>query len=201
MGKVEKALKSHQRLYQTHGHVIYVIICKLLAWLLEMIVESVWQYVCYLFAGCWVSNLLWIHDCTYCVFADGKKLVTVLLRSWHFNNLLMIQSLVIQKWSLNAWGNSWLNRSWCDGSGLHTWPCNQLCYWLDLNFFLFFVSPLMSFCPLVLRLTGFQLPPPIVSTGSRLTLWLLSDYAVSGQGFKAAYEGNSTSIFIEYPLL
>uniref|UniRef100_A0A669EYE9 CUB and Sushi multiple domains 2 n=1 Tax=Oreochromis niloticus TaxID=8128 RepID=A0A669EYE9_ORENI len=38
------------------------------------------------------------------------------------------------------------------------------------------------------RLTGFQLPPPIVSTGSRLTLWLLSDYAVSGQGFKAAYE-------------
>ncbi|XP_059898687.1 LOW QUALITY PROTEIN: CUB and sushi domain-containing protein 1 [Gadus macrocephalus] len=38
------------------------------------------------------------------------------------------------------------------------------------------------------RLTGFQLPSPIVSTGSRLTLWLLSDYAVSGQGFKAAYE-------------
>lgn len=70
-----------------------------------------------------------------------------------------------------------------------------------LIFFSFFVSPLMSFCPLVLRLTGFQLPPPIVSTGSRLTLWLLSDYAVSGQGFKAAYEGNSTSILIEYPLL
>uniref|UniRef100_A0A8C6TIS3 CUB and Sushi multiple domains 2 n=1 Tax=Neogobius melanostomus TaxID=47308 RepID=A0A8C6TIS3_9GOBI len=38
------------------------------------------------------------------------------------------------------------------------------------------------------RLTGFQLPAPIVSTGSRLTLWLLSDYAVSGQGFKAGYE-------------
>lgn len=38
------------------------------------------------------------------------------------------------------------------------------------------------------RLTGFQLPAPIVSTGSRLTLWLLSDYAVSGQGFKAVYE-------------
>uniref|UniRef100_A0A673BJT4 CUB and Sushi multiple domains 2 n=1 Tax=Sphaeramia orbicularis TaxID=375764 RepID=A0A673BJT4_9TELE len=38
------------------------------------------------------------------------------------------------------------------------------------------------------RLTGFQLPSPIVSTGSRLTLWLLSDYAVSGQGFKAVYE-------------
>uniref|UniRef100_A0A8C6L3G6 CUB and Sushi multiple domains 2 n=1 Tax=Nothobranchius furzeri TaxID=105023 RepID=A0A8C6L3G6_NOTFU len=38
------------------------------------------------------------------------------------------------------------------------------------------------------RLTGFQLPSPVVSTGSRLTLWLLSDYAVSGQGFKAVYE-------------
>uniref|UniRef100_A0A8C2WMG0 CUB and Sushi multiple domains 2 n=1 Tax=Cyclopterus lumpus TaxID=8103 RepID=A0A8C2WMG0_CYCLU len=38
------------------------------------------------------------------------------------------------------------------------------------------------------RLSGFQLPSPIVSTGSRLTLWLLSDYAVSGQGFKAVYE-------------
>ncbi|XP_067112326.1 CUB and sushi domain-containing protein 2 [Osmerus mordax] len=38
------------------------------------------------------------------------------------------------------------------------------------------------------RLTGFQLPSPIVSTGPRLTLWLLSDYAVSGQGFKAVYE-------------
>uniref|UniRef100_A0AAY4DQP8 CUB and Sushi multiple domains 2 n=1 Tax=Denticeps clupeoides TaxID=299321 RepID=A0AAY4DQP8_9TELE len=38
------------------------------------------------------------------------------------------------------------------------------------------------------RLTGFQVPSPIVSTGSRLTLWLLSDYAVSGQGFKAVYE-------------
>ncbi|XP_036410979.1 CUB and sushi domain-containing protein 2 [Megalops cyprinoides] len=38
------------------------------------------------------------------------------------------------------------------------------------------------------RLTGFQLPAPIISTGPRLTLWLLSDYAVSGQGFKASYE-------------
>uniref|UniRef100_A0A8C1ULV9 CUB and Sushi multiple domains 2 n=1 Tax=Cyprinus carpio TaxID=7962 RepID=A0A8C1ULV9_CYPCA len=37
------------------------------------------------------------------------------------------------------------------------------------------------------RLTGFQLPAPIVSTGPRLTLWLLSDYAVSGQGFKAVF--------------
>ncbi|XP_031645143.1 LOW QUALITY PROTEIN: CUB and sushi domain-containing protein 1 [Oncorhynchus kisutch] len=38
------------------------------------------------------------------------------------------------------------------------------------------------------RLTGFQLPSPIVSTGPSLTLWLLTDYAVSGQGFKAVYE-------------
>ncbi|XP_072403925.1 CUB and sushi domain-containing protein 2-like [Chiloscyllium punctatum] len=38
------------------------------------------------------------------------------------------------------------------------------------------------------RLTGFQLPPPIVSSSSVLTLWLLSDYAVSAQGFRAVYE-------------
>ncbi|KAL4624103.1 CUB and sushi domain-containing protein 1-like [Arapaima gigas] len=38
------------------------------------------------------------------------------------------------------------------------------------------------------RLTGFELPAPIVSSTPRLTLWLLSDYAVSGQGFKASYE-------------
>ncbi|XP_055512126.1 CUB and sushi domain-containing protein 1-like [Leucoraja erinacea] len=39
------------------------------------------------------------------------------------------------------------------------------------------------------RLTGFQLPSPIVSSGSVLTLWLISDYAVSAQGFRAVYEG------------
>ncbi|XP_067863040.1 CUB and sushi domain-containing protein 2 [Heptranchias perlo] len=38
------------------------------------------------------------------------------------------------------------------------------------------------------RLTGFQLPPPVVSSSSVLTLWLLSDYAVSAQGFRAIYE-------------
>ncbi|XP_053123530.1 CUB and sushi domain-containing protein 2 isoform X5 [Hemicordylus capensis] len=38
------------------------------------------------------------------------------------------------------------------------------------------------------RLTGFQLPPPIVSTGVVLSLWLVSDYAVSAQGFQANYE-------------
>uniref|UniRef100_A0A8C9F9J0 CUB and Sushi multiple domains 2 n=1 Tax=Pavo cristatus TaxID=9049 RepID=A0A8C9F9J0_PAVCR len=39
------------------------------------------------------------------------------------------------------------------------------------------------------RLTGFQLPAPIVSTGVVLSLWLVSDYAVSAQGFQANYEG------------
>uniref|UniRef100_A0A803VYI3 CUB and Sushi multiple domains 2 n=1 Tax=Ficedula albicollis TaxID=59894 RepID=A0A803VYI3_FICAL len=38
------------------------------------------------------------------------------------------------------------------------------------------------------RLTGFQLPAPIVSTGLVLSLWLVSDYAVSAQGFQASYE-------------
>ncbi|XP_029427966.1 CUB and sushi domain-containing protein 2 isoform X2 [Rhinatrema bivittatum] len=38
------------------------------------------------------------------------------------------------------------------------------------------------------RLTGFQLPAPIVSTGTVLSLWLVSDYAVSAQGFRATYE-------------
>ncbi|CAF99444.1 unnamed protein product, partial [Tetraodon nigroviridis] len=47
----------------------------------------------------------------------------------------------------------------------------------------------VSLCDSHIWLTGFQLPSPIVSTGSRLTLWLLSDYAVSGQGFKVNYEG------------
>ncbi|CAL8364641.1 unnamed protein product [Arctogadus glacialis] len=51
------------------------------------------------------------------------------------------------------------------------------------------------------KLTGFQLPSPIVSTGSRLTLWLLSDYAVSGQGFKAAYEAQSMPCIGNAPVL
>ncbi|KAJ8402877.1 hypothetical protein AAFF_G00361910 [Aldrovandia affinis] len=43
------------------------------------------------------------------------------------------------------------------------------------------------------RLTGFQLPTPIVSSGPRLTLWFLSDYAVSGQGFTASYKERSAA--------
>ncbi|KAM4694506.1 CUB and sushi domain-containing protein 1 [Discoglossus pictus] len=41
---------------------------------------------------------------------------------------------------------------------------------------------------LKVRLSGFQLPSPIVSTGSILTLWFTTDFAVSAQGFKAVYE-------------
>ncbi|XP_054557111.1 CUB and sushi domain-containing protein 1 [Talpa occidentalis] len=41
---------------------------------------------------------------------------------------------------------------------------------------------------LKVRLSGFQLPSPIVSTGSILTLWFTTDFAVSAQGFKALYE-------------
>lgn len=66
---------------------------------------------------------------------------------------------------------------------------------LESNFGLDYQTDLFFSCSfhfsVSLRLTGFQLPSPIVSTGSRLTLWLLSDYAVSGQGFKAVYEGKT----------
>ncbi|KAG5194306.1 hypothetical protein JEQ12_013103 [Ovis aries] len=39
-----------------------------------------------------------------------------------------------------------------------------------------------------LWLSGFQLPSSIVSSGSILTLWFTTDFAVSAQGFKALYE-------------
>uniref|UniRef100_A0A8C7K6D5 CUB and Sushi multiple domains 3a n=1 Tax=Oncorhynchus kisutch TaxID=8019 RepID=A0A8C7K6D5_ONCKI len=38
------------------------------------------------------------------------------------------------------------------------------------------------------RLTGFQIPPPVTSTGSIFSLRLTSDFAVSAHGFKMAYE-------------
>ncbi|KAM5312551.1 CUB and sushi domain-containing protein 1 [Glossophaga mutica] len=41
---------------------------------------------------------------------------------------------------------------------------------------------------LKVRLSGFQLPSSIVSTGSILTLWFTTDFAVSAQGFRALYE-------------
>ncbi|XP_077568652.1 CUB and sushi domain-containing protein 1-like isoform X2 [Stigmatopora nigra] len=41
---------------------------------------------------------------------------------------------------------------------------------------------------LKLRLSGFMIPSPIVSTGSILALWFTTDFAVSAQGFKAVYE-------------
>ncbi|ELW48602.1 CUB and sushi domain-containing protein 2 [Tupaia chinensis] len=40
------------------------------------------------------------------------------------------------------------------------------------------------------RLTGFQLPATIVSAATVLSLRLISDYAVSAQGFRASYEGD-----------
>ncbi|MXQ94524.1 hypothetical protein E5288_WYG021617 [Bos mutus] len=40
-------------------------------------------------------------------------------------------------------------------------------------------------------LSGFQLPSSIVSSGSILTLWFTTDFAVSAQGFKALYEGKA----------
>ncbi|KAM6977904.1 CUB and sushi domain-containing protein 1a [Aplochiton taeniatus] len=42
---------------------------------------------------------------------------------------------------------------------------------------------------LKMRLSGFLIPSPIVSSGSVLALWFTTDFAVSAQGFKAIYEG------------
>ncbi|KAM7015668.1 CUB and sushi domain-containing protein 1a [Tautogolabrus adspersus] len=44
---------------------------------------------------------------------------------------------------------------------------------------------------LKLRLSGFMLPSPIVSSGSILALWFTTDFAVSAQGFRAVYEGKT----------
>ncbi|GLD72047.1 CUB and sushi domain-containing protein 3 [Lates japonicus] len=38
------------------------------------------------------------------------------------------------------------------------------------------------------RLTGFQVPPPVTSTGNVFSLRLTSDFAVSAHGFKLNYE-------------
>lgn len=48
------------------------------------------------------------------------------------------------------------------------------------------------------RLSGFQLPSSIVSTGSLLTLWFTTDFAVSAQGFKAMYEGRRLLCLASY---
>ena len=50
------------------------------------------------------------------------------------------------------------------------------------------------------RLSGFQLPSCIVSTGSILTLWFTTDFAVSAQGFKALYEGRMLVVHCAHPL-
>lgn len=41
------------------------------------------------------------------------------------------------------------------------------------------------------RITGFQLPAPVTSTGSIFSLRLTSDFAVSAHGFKIYYEGET----------
>lgn len=49
------------------------------------------------------------------------------------------------------------------------------------------------------RLSGFQLPSSVVSTGSILTLWFTTDFAVSAQGFKALYEGRMLTVPYAHP--
>uniref|UniRef100_A0A672HNV3 CUB domain-containing protein n=1 Tax=Salarias fasciatus TaxID=181472 RepID=A0A672HNV3_SALFA len=46
------------------------------------------------------------------------------------------------------------------------------------------------------RLTGFQVPAPVTSTGNVFSLRLTSDFAVSAHGFKLNYEGQETSVLI-----
>lgn len=49
------------------------------------------------------------------------------------------------------------------------------------------------------RLTGFQLPATIVSAATTLSLHLISDYAVSAQGFRASYEGRCPQPRVQWP--
>lgn len=95
-----------------------------------------------------------------------------------FLNLLIYPGLIKSSLGKKLAPDAQLSRRFVPHHRPHCWLDLVFCAWL-----------LLSLCPFVLRLTGFQLPSPIVSTGSRLTLWLLSDYAVSGQGFKVNYEG------------
>ena len=55
-------------------------------------------------------------------------------------------------------------------------------------------------CFFKFRLSGFQLPSSIVSTGSILTLWFTTDFAVSAQGFRALYEGRPSAVLRTRPL-
>lgn len=82
-------------------------------------------------------------------------------------------------------------------------PCQQSCFracasersmLLVGDAFSSFNLEHVLFFPLVclfLRLSGFMLPSPIVSSGSILALWFTTDFAVSAQGFKAVYEGKA----------
>ena len=54
----------------------------------------------------------------------------------------------------------------------------------------FLTQPLL-FPALLFRLTGFQVPSPVTSTGNVFSLRLTSDFAVSAHGFKLNYEGKA----------
>lgn len=59
---------------------------------------------------------------------------------------------------------------------------------------LLIISTCSSLC--FYRLTGFQVPPPVTSTGNVFSLRLTSDFAVSAHGFKLNYEGQKASACI-----
>lgn len=138
--------------WQTHFLFQLKVHLKSPGWLLEMVVDSrVWYfYVCFLFNCLSVPRLAavfliyWGYINAVTLFADSVKSVEVFLSCWGLDVLIIcgwFRDSLYKKLSLNAWGNSWL-----DGSGLHTWPCDQLCCWLDLFFFGLTVIVLLSIC-------------------------------------------------------
>ena len=68
-------------------------------------------------------------------------------------------------------------------------PHLRNCYWYCVYSGFLTQPPL--FPPLLFRLTGFQVPAPVTSTGNVFSLRLTSDFAVSAHGFKLNYEGKA----------
>lgn len=67
------------------------------------------------------------------------------------------------------------------------------CQWCSSHLLIYFILKVVIINAFLLhRLSGFQLPSSIVSTGSILTLCFTTDFAVSAQGFKAIYEGKNS---------
>lgn len=60
------------------------------------------------------------------------------------------------------------------------------------NYLIMSTRSSLCFC----RLTGFQVPAPVTSTGNVFSLRLTSDFAVSAHGFKLNYEGQKLSVRI-----